>query len=237
VAEGHLLEPESGGRHRRVIHQLGPGADARSARDGPDRGAERSGHPDHLLEAGQARDDPRHLGASLVVPAAVAVAVHAEQGLGRQLAEPIADPAAAEIGGAASPDGADVVFTVDATAATGHPALSSEEIADLAAEHADVLIPFGSVIRSAGEAVRQARRLVTEHGVRGFKFHPSLQGFEPNDRRYYPLYEELEEARRSRALPHRADRDRRGAARRPRDQAALLGARCCSMTWPRTSRS
>jgi hypothetical protein len=34
-----------------------------------------------------------------------------------------------------------VVFTVDATAATGHPALSSEEIADQVAAHPDVLIP------------------------------------------------------------------------------------------------
>jgi len=28
--------------------------------------------------------------------------------------------------------------------------------------------------------------------VRGFKFHPSIQGFEPNDRAVYPLYEELQ---------------------------------------------
>jgi len=41
--------------------------------------------------------------------------------------------------------------------------------------------------------VRQARRLVTGHGVRGFKFHPSLQAFEPNDRHYYPIYAELQE--------------------------------------------
>jgi predicted TIM-barrel fold metal-dependent hydrolase len=87
-----------------------------------------------------------------------------------------------------------VVFTVDATAATGHPALSSEEIADLAAEHTDVLIPFGSVDPHAGRAaVVRARRLVTEHGVRGFKFHPSLQAFEPNDVRHYPLYEAIAE--------------------------------------------
>ena len=33
----------------------------------------------------------------------------------------------------------------------------------------------------------------TEHGVRGFKFHPSLQAFEPNDARFYPLYEALQE--------------------------------------------
>src|ERR1043166_8420143 len=38
-----------------------------------------------------------------------------------------------------------VVFTVDAGTFTGHPALSSEEIAGKAAAHSDVLIPFGSV--------------------------------------------------------------------------------------------
>src|ERR1039457_3711995 len=60
---------------------------------------------------------------------------------------------------------------------------------------ADVLIPFGSVDPLAGEqAVRRARRLISEHGVRGFKFHPSLQGFSPDDRRYYPLYEVIEAA-------------------------------------------
>src|SRR3982751_1889285 len=87
-----------------------------------------------------------------------------------------------------------VVFTVDAPAGTGHPALSSEEIADLAAEHPDVLIPFGSVDPHSGKAaVARARRLVAEHGVRGLKFHPSLQAFEPNDPRFYPLYEALQE--------------------------------------------
>jgi predicted TIM-barrel fold metal-dependent hydrolase len=86
-----------------------------------------------------------------------------------------------------------VVFTVDAGTFTGHPALSSEEIADKAREHADVLIPFGSVdpLRGAS-AVAQARRLVTEHGARGFKFHPSLQGFAPNDSQFYPLWAEIE---------------------------------------------
>ncbi len=84
-----------------------------------------------------------------------------------------------------------VVFTVDAGTRTGHPALSSEEIADRAAACGpDVLIPFGSVDPLAGEsAVRRAQRLIDEHGVRGFKFHPSLQGFSPDDRRWYPLYE------------------------------------------------
>ncbi|MGK5173789.1 amidohydrolase family protein, partial [Geodermatophilus sp. CPCC 205761] len=86
-----------------------------------------------------------------------------------------------------------VVFTVDSELATGHPTLSNEEIAEAAAQHPDVLIPFGSIDPARGQSgVRAARRLVTEHGVRGFKFHPSIQAFEPNDRRVYPLYEELQ---------------------------------------------
>jgi uncharacterized protein len=87
-----------------------------------------------------------------------------------------------------------VVFTVDATTATRHPALSSEEIAEQAAEHADVLIPFGSVDPHLGDAaIRQARRLVVEYGVRGFKFHPSLQAFSPDDPAFSPLWATVEE--------------------------------------------
>jgi predicted TIM-barrel fold metal-dependent hydrolase len=86
-----------------------------------------------------------------------------------------------------------VIFTVDAEAATGQLALSNEEIADAAAEHPDVLIPFGSIDPARGIAgVRAARRLVEEHGVRGFKFHPSLQDFLPNEPHVYPLYAEFE---------------------------------------------
>jgi uncharacterized protein len=86
-----------------------------------------------------------------------------------------------------------VVFTVDAATATGHPALSSEQIADEAAAHPDVLIPFGSVDPLTGDAAcDRARRLVTDHGVRGFKFHPSLQGFSPADQRFYPLWETID---------------------------------------------
>nr|BFD89597.1 4-hydroxyphenyl-beta-ketoacyl-CoA hydrolase [Kitasatospora sp. Xyl93] len=86
-----------------------------------------------------------------------------------------------------------VVFTVDATTGLGHPALSSEEIAEAAAAHRDVLIPFGSVDPHRPDAVARARSLVRDHGVRGFKFHPSLQAFVPNDREHYPLYEAIQE--------------------------------------------
>ncbi|MFV0457246.1 MAG: amidohydrolase family protein [Actinomycetales bacterium] len=85
-----------------------------------------------------------------------------------------------------------VVFTVDAQTATGHRPISSVEVAEGAARHPDVLIPFGSVDPWADDAVAQARRLVQECGVRGFKFHPSLQGFAPNDPRFAELFAELE---------------------------------------------
>src|SRR5579863_3695614 len=86
-----------------------------------------------------------------------------------------------------------VVFTVDAEAATSHPAISNEEIATAAAEHPDVLIPFASIDPAKGPAgAREARRLAESFGVRGFKFHPNLQGFFPNDPSAYPLYETIQ---------------------------------------------
>ncbi|GIH23962.1 4-hydroxyphenyl-beta-ketoacyl-CoA hydrolase [Acrocarpospora phusangensis] len=87
-----------------------------------------------------------------------------------------------------------VVFTVDAEHATGHPRISNEEIAESCAAHADVLIPFASVDPwKGGAGVREARRLVGEYGVRGFKFHPSLQGMSPGNRAAYPLYEAIQD--------------------------------------------
>lgn len=84
-----------------------------------------------------------------------------------------------------------VVFTVDATTALGgHPPVSSQMIAEEAARNNDVLIPFGSVdpLRPA-EALARIRELAVDYGVRGMKFHPSLQGFDPSDREHYPLWE------------------------------------------------
>jgi uncharacterized protein len=87
-----------------------------------------------------------------------------------------------------------VVFTVDALAATGVPGVPNEEVAAAAADNPDVMIPFASIDPARGLAgVREARRLVRDFGVRGFKFHPSVQAFYPNDRAVYPLYAAVEE--------------------------------------------
>lgn len=86
-----------------------------------------------------------------------------------------------------------VVFTVDAQTATGHPPIPSEEVAAACAEHADVLIPFASVDPLKNRAFQDAGRLALLPGVRGFKFHPSIQAFHVNDRAVYPVYEVLQE--------------------------------------------
>jgi hypothetical protein len=86
-----------------------------------------------------------------------------------------------------------VVFTVSAQSSLGHQAISSEEVAEGAQRNNDVLIPFGSVDPLTGEAaITAARRLVEDSGVRGFKFHPTVQGFDPSEERYFPLYAALE---------------------------------------------
>ena len=88
-----------------------------------------------------------------------------------------------------------VVFSVDAERGMGFRGVSNEEVAESAAEHADVAIPFASVDPNRGAAgVRLAKKLINEYGVKGFKFHPTVQAFAPNDRVCYPLYEAIAEA-------------------------------------------
>jgi len=87
-----------------------------------------------------------------------------------------------------------VVFTVDAEAALQHPRVPNEDILEAAAKHPDVIIPFASVDPAKGSAgVVEVRRLAAD-GVRGFKFHPSVQAFFPDDRSVYPFYEAIQEA-------------------------------------------
>lgn len=89
-----------------------------------------------------------------------------------------------------------VVFTVDARTHLKHEPISSIEIARAASEHADVLIPFGSVDpRTGAAALDLAARLIEDEGVRGFKFHPTVQGFDPRDEEYLPLWGLLQERR------------------------------------------
>ncbi|WP_296061709.1 amidohydrolase family protein [uncultured Amphritea sp.] len=87
-----------------------------------------------------------------------------------------------------------VLFPVDAERETGFRRYENEEVAQLAADNSDIIIPFASIDPAKGRmGAREARRLVRDFGVRGFKFHPTMQGFYPNDRSAYVLYEAIAE--------------------------------------------
>jgi len=89
-----------------------------------------------------------------------------------------------------------VVFTIDARTGMRHESNSVDDLVAGAIRNNDVLIPFGSVDPwHERRAVHRVHELVREFGVRGFKFHPSMQAFEPNDRRFYPIYEAITEAK------------------------------------------
>src|SRR5258706_1232573 len=87
-----------------------------------------------------------------------------------------------------------VVFSVDSPKEPKK--ITNEEVAELAHQHADVAIPFASIDPHRGQdGVKSARRLISEFKVKGFKFHPSVQDFFPNDPLAYPLYEVIAEAK------------------------------------------
>ena len=87
-----------------------------------------------------------------------------------------------------------VMFTVDSEFEMGRRRIPNEEVAEAAHANADIMIPFASVDPHKGKmGVREVRRLIESHGIKGFKFHPTCQGFYPNDRMAYPLYEAIAE--------------------------------------------
>ena len=87
-----------------------------------------------------------------------------------------------------------VVFTVDARTHLGHEPIPSAEIIEQASDHADVLIPFASVDPLMGPAaIELLRELVVDHGARGVKLHPTVQGFDPSAEQHRPLWAAIAE--------------------------------------------
>lgn len=88
-----------------------------------------------------------------------------------------------------------VVFAVEEHL-TGKPRVTNKDVLQFAAENHDVAIPFASIDPHRGaEGVQDAKRFIAEGKVRGFKFHPPIQQFFPNERVAYPLYEVIAAAK------------------------------------------
>jgi uncharacterized protein len=89
-----------------------------------------------------------------------------------------------------------VMFTVDSEFQIGARRIPNEEVADAARRNSDMMLAFASIDPHKGKmGVREARALLEGGAIRGFKFHPTAQGFFPNDRIAYPLYELIAEHR------------------------------------------
>ena len=87
-----------------------------------------------------------------------------------------------------------VMFTVDSEANIGNRRIPNAEVIDAARDNADIMIAFASIDPHKGiMGVREARELIEGGIVKGFKFHPTCQGFFPNDRMAYKLYEVIAE--------------------------------------------
>lgn len=89
-----------------------------------------------------------------------------------------------------------VMFTVDSESKLGRRRIPNEEICEAAKANSDMMIAFASIDPHKGRmGAREARRLIEEHGVKGFKFHPTVQDFLPYDRMAWPIYEVIAEYR------------------------------------------
>lgn len=87
-----------------------------------------------------------------------------------------------------------VLFTVDCESAMGAKRVSNYEVAEQAAKNDDICIAFASIDPHKGKyGAREARDLVENYGVKGFKFHGIAQNAHPADRMAYPIYEVIAE--------------------------------------------
>jgi hypothetical protein len=87
-----------------------------------------------------------------------------------------------------------VMFTVDAETQLGRRRIPNEEIAEAAQKNSDLMLAFASIDPHKGKmGAREARRLIEENGVKGFKFHPTVQGFYAYDKMAWPIYEVIAE--------------------------------------------
>ncbi|HYV02906.1 MAG TPA: amidohydrolase family protein, partial [Actinomycetota bacterium] len=85
-----------------------------------------------------------------------------------------------------------VVLDWDDHTVTGRGWMGNDRLASLAATFPGVLMGFGSVDPHDGDATREIDRCF-DLGLKGLKFHPTMQRFHPEDERFYPLWERCEQ--------------------------------------------
>jgi len=85
-----------------------------------------------------------------------------------------------------------VLLAWDAETATGRPRVPNETVAHACREWPDAFCGLGSVDPRKGRQAVDEVAAIAGLGLRGVKFHPSLQAFAPDDERYWPVFEACE---------------------------------------------
>jgi predicted TIM-barrel fold metal-dependent hydrolase len=80
-----------------------------------------------------------------------------------------------------------VLLAWDAETATGRPRVPNETVAAACEEYPDAFTGIGSVDPHKESAVDEVANIAAL-GLRGVKFHPSLQAFAPDDPTYWPVF-------------------------------------------------
>ncbi|TMD77285.1 MAG: amidohydrolase, partial [Chloroflexi bacterium] len=86
-----------------------------------------------------------------------------------------------------------VLLAWDAETATGRPRVPNEVVAKACREHPKTFVGFGSVDPLKGDIAVGELDHIASLRLKGVKLHPSLQAFQPDDERFWPLYERCEE--------------------------------------------
>src|SRR3954465_8799079 len=88
-----------------------------------------------------------------------------------------------------------VLVALDLETTIHTPPVTNEYVHAMWKRHPKRIIgAWGALEPAKGEiAIAQARKAVRELGLVGFHFHPIMQHFAVNDRRYYPLFETINE--------------------------------------------
>jgi uncharacterized protein len=86
-----------------------------------------------------------------------------------------------------------VVLDWDDQSVTGRGWLGNDWLAGLSERFPGVLMGFGSVDPHAPFAGDEMRRCAQDLGLKGLKFHPTMQQFDPGDQRFYPLWERAQD--------------------------------------------
>ncbi len=86
-----------------------------------------------------------------------------------------------------------VLLAWDAETATGRPRVPNETVAAACRDFPDVFTGLGSVDPHKGDAAVAEVANIAALGLRGVKFHPSLQAFAPDDPAYWPVFAACEQ--------------------------------------------